>query len=234
MKTQNRFSFVEFLILFLIVGTVGSIASPLLQRLRDDADLAKCRGNLYLLGAAAHLYASENKGVLPGTLSHSASEYGTYVADGRMYGKLLPSESGGGGEPGHRSDYLGSPHPLICPSLSPEVYASGLGYKRPEEITLANPIIRMGYVYLHHSQRFRSVKPNDTMDASPHAPLCIDFGWSNSGGQIGETIAHPSHPDVMNVLHLEGHVTTFSLEEANQISGWSSLFDALLQNSSSR
>lgn len=231
MKPQTRFSFFEALILFLILGTIGSIAGPLLQRLGDNADLAKCRGNLYLLGAATHLYASEHEGLLPEFSIFSTAEFGTYVGDGRMYGRLLPKKSGGHGE--NDRDYLGTAHPLMCPSLSPAVYAGDATYKRPEKIDESNPIFRMGYVYMYHAQNSPSGKANNTINANPHAPLCMDFGWANTPpGLVGQLMKIPSHPEVMNVLHLGGHVTTFPLDEANQSTNWRSLYDALLENSS--
>ncbi len=226
MKKYPRFSLVEGLVLFVILGTISSLLPPLLSLGSDSAGLAKCRANLHELGAATYVYASEHDGRLPASadpvIAPSANMDGTFVGDGRMYGALLAEEAGGFGD----HAYLSTPHPLICPSLSPTVYEMDPTYRRADEINEDNRIIRMGYVWTYRGPdgAFRFAA-NDTIYRKPNEPLCFDFGWTHAPGNLGMIIAQPSHDDIMNVLHLGGYVRSVSLEEVNaNASSWNFLY----------
>jgi hypothetical protein len=234
--SSSRFSLFEGLALLLILSTVGALAFPVRQQMSEAAALAKCRSNLHELGSAVHLYASENAGRVPGNYnvdgSPSALE-GTYIGDGRMYGALVTPQFGGYGE----QDYTGTVHSLICPSFPAEIFDAYPDYKRPEEISETNPIVRTGYIWIYRpysaGPASTRIRANDTIHGNPHNPLVFDLRPHNMAGAAGPSLLPSSHAEVMNVLHLGGHVTSFPLEQTKQYTSWNTLYDALRENSAS-
>lgn len=237
---------IEFLAALAITGVLAAILIPIASRARDSAKVAACQSNLRELGTAVYLYASDHGDHTPPNINPEidppelADMSGTFVGgpdgDVRTLGWLIPEEYGG--PPGAPNRYIDTPATLFCPGLSRKVYAASDEYKRPEEISKDNPIRRTGYVWIyrvprkedHHNYAdgFFTQNPNHKVTVeNKNVPYAFDFGWSKGYGDQGPIISIPSHRNVINVLHLGGHITSVPIAEADKHDGYDALYQFL-------
>lgn len=199
----------ELLIAGLMLGLMGAVVTPALRNSSETAALMRCRSNLYEIGQAAYLYASDHDGQIPPCVDPSTglpkAQFGSYVVN-RSFGFLLAERDGGSGP----ADYIGRPHPLFCPSSRPELFEMQ-GYKRPDEIDENNPITRMGYLWIYYPPGDR--RSNASVTDDPHRVLAFDFPAPGTAG-VGSTFSVSPHPPVLNVLHVGGHVSAVSSAKA--------------------
>lgn len=245
LKTANRraMTLIELLAVIATVGILAAIPIPVTGKARDSARVSKCQSNLRQLGAAVYLYAGDHNDFTPPNRnpeeegSPLADLSGTFVGgpggDVRTLGWLIPEEYGG--PPGSPNRYLDTPEALFCPGLSPKVYAASPEYKRPEEISPTNPIRRTGYAWIYRIPRdegahnygdgYSRENPNHrTTVQNLNVPYAFDFGWTKGYGDQGAIISIPSHRNLINVLHLGGHITTITIDEANKHDGYDALY----------
>lgn len=234
---------IELLAVIAIIGILAAILLPITARARDSAKVAACQSNLRALGTAVYLFAADHEDHTPPNINPevdpprlddlSGSFVGGPSGDVRTLGWLIPEEFGG--PPKSPNRYLDTPSVLFCPSLSGKVYAASDEYKRPEEISSSNPIRRTGYAWIYRIPRkedahnygdgYFAENPNHKVTvANQNVPLIFDFGWTKGYGDQGPIISFPSHRNVINVLHLGGHITTVTHAEANQYDGYDALY----------
>lgn len=213
----------EILIGALLLTTVAAVLLPAVRQAGEAADIARCRSNLYEIGKAVYLYAADHDGKTPPNSDPStgnpSENWGTYVAD-RSLGLLLAERDGGSGPAG----YIGRPHDLFCPSYHPDLHNLS-GFKSPAEISQENPLIRIGYIWIYYPPA--NARSNAHTAEDRHRPLAFDQGpvW------MPYYFALPAHESVMNVLHLGGHVTTVSREEADTKQTKHALYDWMTEQS---
>jgi prepilin-type processing-associated H-X9-DG protein len=96
--SRSGFSYVHLLVLIAIVALVVALLIPSVERLREEANLARCKDNLRQIGSALILYAHANGGDLPvsPTVENphieliSSLAAGQFIGDPRNY--YCPSE----------------------------------------------------------------------------------------------------------------------------------------------
>lgn len=213
---SHGFTLIELLTVIAIIGILASILIPVVGRVRESAKVAVCQSNLRQLGIAVHMYAEDNEDDVPPNIAsdtlQKSTEMGTYVADGRSLGRLVGEQFGGRSG---QASYIDTPELLYCPSLREEVYASAPAqYIRPELLSKDNQIFRSGYIWIY---QFNNSRANDSINREPTRPYVYDFGWR--GNQFRSELSIPSHENIINVLHIGGHVSARPLSEANTVGG---------------
>jgi len=218
----RRLSLAEILIAVTIGGLLLSVLVPAFKSASEDADLARCRSNLHEIGAAMHLYAADHDGRLPAVTDNNLMFYtlvnvstlpGGTVARG--VGALVGPPDGYGDNRGYLKSWL----PLFCPSQIP--------YPVPEPGVRPNHIGYLGVLVRPETASTwwtNNNWTNESIHSNPLMPVIYDFGQQGAW-PVGHIITIPSHPTVsedpnkrtglINVLHVGGHVSTRSLEEAD-------------------
>jgi len=65
MVRQRAFTLIELLVVIAIIAILMGILMPAIQAAKERGRRIKCMGNLRQVGLAAHLYGSDNKGLIP-------------------------------------------------------------------------------------------------------------------------------------------------------------------------
>lgn len=67
MKNARAFTLIELLVVIGIIGVLLAILLPSLEKVREQANTARCASNLHQIGTALVIYADENDGRFPRT-----------------------------------------------------------------------------------------------------------------------------------------------------------------------
>jgi prepilin-type N-terminal cleavage/methylation domain-containing protein/prepilin-type processing-associated H-X9-DG protein len=70
MKRKTGFTLIELLVVIAIIAILAAILLPALARAREAARRASCQSNLKQFGVIYKMYAGENDGRFPGTMTH--------------------------------------------------------------------------------------------------------------------------------------------------------------------
>ncbi|HLS27795.1 MAG TPA: type II secretion system protein [Opitutales bacterium] len=216
-RSLQAFTLIELLTVIAIIGILASILIPVVGQVREQAKVAQCAVHLRDLGNGVHLYANDHNDMVPPHIVNPAAdpnpepEWGSMVGPDvhGVIGLLLSPEKGGTNMPGWSGDYLDSPHPLICPASREDLFQNP-EYKRADEINRNNPIVRAGYMWFYRMGR-RQDNSRTTVE-NPNSPYVFDFPAPGTPG-LREAFTKNPHQNRVNVLHVGGHVTSFSTEE---------------------
>ena len=81
MRSKRGVTLIELLIVVLILGALAAIAIPRLTQSADNAKKNACKTNIDLINSQIELYAAENDGTYPASLTVITNST-TYFPDG--------------------------------------------------------------------------------------------------------------------------------------------------------
>lgn len=232
-RARRAFTLIELLTVIAIIGILASILIPVVGKVREQAKVSKCVVHLRDLGTGVHLYANDKGDWTPPFLRDDKpdSEWGSRVETHGHVGLLLAPEKGGpavGGGQRWTGDYLDSPDPLLCPATREELFtsgASGAVYKRPIDIDESNRIERVGYMYDYQAGGTRD-NSRTTIDY-PNRPYLFDFPPPGTISGLSPAFTFNPHDNRVNVLHVGGHVTSFTADELKEAGTRQKVFDLM-------
>lgn len=218
---RGAFTLIELLAVIAVIAILTAILIPVLGSAREQARMAACSSNLRQLGIGVQLYAAEHADTTPPFLhpasGHPVHNTGAFIADGRGFGALVHEEIGGPSQ----NNYIDSIEPLFCPSLPEEVFANDL-YLRPEQITQADPVERIGYIWIYFPGS--NIRDNSKVTTEfPRRPLAWDYG--PGAYAFSEQLSLRSHEGGINVLHIGGHISRYSHADADRYHSYTELYD---------
>lgn len=221
---RAAFTLIELLTVIAIIGILASILIPVVGRVRESARVSQCVVHLRDLGTGAHVYAGDNYDFLPphlwgpdedGPSSNWGSRIGPNVQG--VIGLLLSPRKGGPDLGSWSGDYLDTPGPLYCPATRDELFSDPI-YIRPEDVSETNRIQRAGYMWITRVPGDiggRQENHKTTVD-NPNAPYVFDFPEAGISSLTSPIFTTNPHESRVNVLHVGGHVTSFSMAELHE------------------
>ena len=93
-ETKRKFTVVELLMVIAVILILAGILIPVISRAQDRGRMSVCKNNLKQIGMAIHMYADDNKSLLPNSERLGISEVMiSYVEEPEIF--QCPSDSGG-------------------------------------------------------------------------------------------------------------------------------------------
>ena len=212
---RRAFTLIELLVVISITALLIAILLPALSKARESAKQTACTSNLRQCGIAAQAWASDSKGKFPA----GQPVLGTGGAFA-IYFKNVPPDPEFPAEGQYRGHgalaaqgYMGDGSAFYCPSNVYEgaqygkqsaLLPQGGGWMQEDQIPASMRFIWSSYLYRSSFEApdFRPAKETDPSDASLLADFFAD---PDNGRDINQ-----HHQKWYNVLHLDGHVSTFS------------------------
>ena len=215
---QRGFTLIELLVVIAIVSLLTGILLPVLSKVRQQARLTLCMGNLRQVGLAIQLYADDYDGLVPfGPAGRPVTGSNFYTVTGNVT-SLLSLEDGAPVGLGLLLDHYLSYQPkvLFCPGADQpseaETQLERVGHSQAQS----------DYYYRHASVALLTGKP------SMYHIRLSDLGNNSKGKQISalvtdiQFLAHSSlaafqvktrtshKQQTSNVLFADGHITSIS------------------------
>ena len=105
------------LVVLVIIGILAALITTVASKMRESARVTSCQSNLTIIGRAIHLYASANRGFLPGgqsanNMSNSTAFVSSLLPYRHVIPYLVPSAD--------PSIYASAPPPPVCKCPSDE------------------------------------------------------------------------------------------------------------------
>lgn len=197
---RSIFTIIELLVVIAVIAILASMLLPALNKARDKAHAISCANNLKSIGTASQLYTDDFDGwILPAISMYN--KYWTTGYDLRPWGELLVK----------CGDYAALqylPGALNCPSEKRKyyyAYCSGT-YARNYYFGIRStvPAVKLA----------RIKRVSEVVDAwdNGYTTAYMDNG-SWLAGAYGYRTFEPRHNDRGNVLYLDGHVGSQTLDE---------------------
>lgn len=198
MPRVTAFTLIELLTVITIIGILAALVLGTLGRVRENARAATCRSNLRQIGNAFHLYANDNRGLLPKEHSEATESPAWY------YPNLLAIYA----PPGWWKDKpKGNTRGGVwqCPSVREESLSWGGGYgTNRNHVIVADGGAKRLTDFSRPSQTFMigdTWRKSTTPPSSWISLACSKcIGWGNTAE------ANPIHGGKTNVCFVDAHV----------------------------
>jgi prepilin-type N-terminal cleavage/methylation domain-containing protein len=78
MNSKRGFTLIELLVVIAIIAILAALLLPVLSSAKERARRVHCLNNMRQIGYAMHLYASDNRDLLPDCTTNNPTFYGSY------------------------------------------------------------------------------------------------------------------------------------------------------------
>ncbi len=218
MQGKRAFTLIELLVVIAIIAILAALLLPALKVARESAKSSNCMNVLRQQGQAMAMYQDDFAGILP-LYRYPATGGGTVVPDYLYWTDVLYPYTfpGASSAPGMTNDQLSRAWQAFfklycCPatSLNDSSYYSSYGYNG-------------WYISGLPSSQFKAASTVAVADSQPvqvsgAACLLYPYGYSPPYFQGSLMFRHRNR---LNVLWLDGHVTSENLQSLSVSSLWS-------------
>jgi len=218
-QCHRGFTLIELLTVIAIIGILAAILIPIVGKVRSNARAVQCVGNLRQIGAAAHTYAADNRGLIVPSRGDDTSVTPVsrrYWTDrlGPYLGLVELPRS----QPAPRQSIFICPEEKADTNGDIEQTTPDNGYVTRYAI---NSHIAANYPDMPNTTTYREVFMNQ-LTLPPKTFLVADYIGDILMGfwQAQEAAAKPMlypHRDKVNVLYLDGHVSAITREKMNAL-----------------
>jgi general secretion pathway protein G len=200
----HAFTLVELLAVFAVVAILAALLLPVLGRMRESGNQAKCASNLRSLGGAAQLYVADHDGALPISAGRTDApdfawsndwwmeEISPYLDEGMRWPPPQPNEIGRtpfacpSGEPPDRWGGHYGMNSLIVPFTKPS---------EPQKRAVGLPT------------------PSSTLLFADSLSVYINQEFITKGANATHGSLKFRHGDTANVVYVDGHVGSVTKQQ---------------------